>query len=181
MLACRKALSAVEAEAMSTVIQQTFMASREFSEANIIALYVAVHNEVDTTRVLTQALAGGKSVLLPAVCGDGLDFRQINGLVSLRRGTFGVMEPDSSCVVREPGEADVIVVPGVAFDLAGRRVGYGKGYYDRVLHTLEGTGKLVGFSYELQLVADIATEPHDVRMDMIVTEKRVVRPRDSRD
>ncbi len=181
MLACRKALSADEAEAMSTVIQQMFMASREFAEAKTIALYAAAHNEVDTTQVLTQALADGKSVLLPVVCSDGLDFRQISELASLRRGTFGIMEPDNSCMVRDPGEADVIVVPGVAFDLAGRRVGYGKGYYDRVLHSLEGTGKLVGFSYELQLVADISTEPHDVTMDMIVTEKRVVRPRCPRD
>ncbi len=181
MLAYRKSLSAAEAEAMSTAIQKTFMASREFSEAKTIALYAAVHNEVDTAHVLAQALTDGKSVLLPVVCGDGLDFRQINGLMSLRRGAFGIMEPDDGCIVREPGEADVIVVPGVAFDLAGRRVGYGKGYYDRVLHSLEGMGKLVGFSYELQLVADISSEPHDVTMDMIVTEKRVVRPRASRD
>jgi 5-formyltetrahydrofolate cyclo-ligase len=180
MLARRKSLSAVEADAMSRVIQQTFMASREFAGANIIALYAAVHNEVDTTDVLKQALAGGKLVLLPAVSGNSLNFRQISGLAHLKRGAFGVMEPDSSCMARAPREADVIVVPGVAFDLAGRRVGYGKGYYDRVLHTLEGAGKLVGFSYEMQLVADISAEPHDVKMDIIVTEKRVVRPRDLR-
>ncbi len=181
MLGLRKALSAAEAEAMSRVIQRTFMASREFAEAKIIALYAAVHNEVDTTKVLMQAIAGGTLVLLPAVRGDELHFRQISGLASLRRGTFGILEPDSSCPVRVPQEADVIVVPGVAFDLAGRRIGYGKGFYDRLLHTLEGTGKLVGFSYELQLVEDISAEPHDVNMDMIVTEKRVVRPRASRD
>ncbi len=180
MLACRKSLSATEVEAMSGIIQRTFMACREFEEAEIVALYVPVHNEVDTSRVLKESLIRGNSVLLPAVRGDGLDFRQISDLASFQRGEFGIMEPDCNCPVWSPREADVIVVPGVAFDLSGRRVGYGKGYYDRVLHTLEGTGKLVGFSYELQLVADISTEPHDVRMDMIVTEKRVVRPRGSR-
>ncbi len=181
MLARRKSLSALEAEAMSVVIQQTFMASREFCGAKIIALYAAVNNEVDTSDVLKQALAGGKLVLLPAVKGNDLSFRQVTGLSSLKRGAFGIMEPDSNCIVWAPQEADVIVVPGVAFDLAGRRIGYGKGYYDRVLHALEGTGKLVGFGYEMQLVADISAEPHDVRMDMIVTERRVVRPRGTRD
>jgi 5-formyltetrahydrofolate cyclo-ligase len=181
LLARRKALSVAEVEAMSEVIQKTFMASREFAEAKIIALYAAAHNEVDTAAVLKQSLADGKSVLLPTVCGDGLDFRQISGLASLHGGAFGILEPDSSCTVRIPQEADVIVVPGVAFDLMGRRVGYGKGYYDRVLHTLEGFGKLVGFCYEMQLVTDISAEPHDVKMDMIITEKQVVRPRDPRD
>ncbi len=181
MLVLRKSLSAAEAEAMSSVIQQTFMASAEFAGAETIGLYVPVHQEVDTTEVLKQALASGKSVLLPAVSGDRLEFRQISSQELLQRGAFGIMEPDSTCPVRAPREADVIVVPGVAFDLAGRRIGYGKGYYDKVLHALEGTGKLVGFCYEVQIVTDISAEPHDVRMDMIITEKRVVRPRDSRD
>jgi len=61
--------------------------------------------------------------------------------------------------------------------LAGKRVGYGKGYYDKTLHFVEGRKKLVGFCYEFQLVEEIKDEPHDVRMDLLVTEKRVMRPR----
>jgi 5-formyltetrahydrofolate cyclo-ligase len=78
-----------------------------------------------------------------------------------------------------PQNADLIVVPGIAFDVMGRRIGYGKGYYDRALHDLEGEGKLVGFCYDFQLVDEIIGEPHDVTMDMIITDKRVVRLRAS--
>ena len=71
-----------------------------------------------------------------------------------------------------------IVIPGIAFDMTGKRIGYGKGYYDRTLHHLEGEGKLVGFCYDFQLVDAIAGEPHDVLMDLLITDKRVIRPRD---
>jgi 5-formyltetrahydrofolate cyclo-ligase len=67
------------------------------------------------------------------------------------------------------------VVPGVAFDRSGRRIGYGKGYYDKTLHVLEGSGRLVAFCYDFQLFEEIVGEPHDVTMDIIVTETTVVR------
>jgi 5-formyltetrahydrofolate cyclo-ligase len=95
----------------------------------------------------------------------------------LHRGAFSVPEPDGACSVHSPEEADLIVVPGVAFDLRGRRIGYGKGYYDRALHQLEGRGRLVGFCYDFQVVDEIAAECHDVMMDLIVTERRVINPR----
>jgi 5-formyltetrahydrofolate cyclo-ligase len=73
-------------------------------------------------------------------------------------------------------EADVVVLPGIAFDLKGHRIGYGKGYYDKTLHRLEGQGRLVGLCYDFQLVEMITGEPHDVKMDLIISEKRIVRP-----
>jgi 5-formyltetrahydrofolate cyclo-ligase len=96
----------------------------------------------------------------------------------MHRGAYGILEPDDASEIIDPDRADLIIVPGIAFDMAGKRVGYGKGYYDRVLHHLEGSGRLVGFCYDWQLVKGIAGEPHDVTMDMLITEKRVIRPRD---
>jgi len=86
------------------------------------------------------------------------------------------MEPCSTHRHFELEDADIFVVPGIAFDLQGHRIGYGKGYYDKALHRLEGQGKLVGLCYDFQLVDRIAGEPHDVKMDLILSEKRVVRP-----
>ena len=144
----------------------------------MLALYAPVHNEVDTSVVFVEALAALKSVLYPAVCGEGLVFQRVLDQKELKKGAFGISEPAAVCEAYDPSEADLVVIPGVAFDVHGKRIGYGKGYYDKTLHSIEGQGKLVGFCYDFQVVETIADEPHDVKMDMLITEKRVLRPRD---
>jgi 5-formyltetrahydrofolate cyclo-ligase len=175
MLARRRALADTETRPAGLLAQQALIATREFAEARVIGLYAPVHNEVETAEVMWAALASAKIVLFPVVCPEGLEFRQIDDPDMLRKGAFSIPEPDVACPIHSPGEADIIVIPGVAFDLSGRRIGYGKGYYDRALHQLEGKGRLVGLCYDFQIVGEIPGEPHDVRMDMIITERRVIR------
>lgn len=177
MLAKRKALAGITGKLASRLVQQTFVATEEFAAASVIVLYAAVHNEVETADVLQAALATSKTVLFPAVSSEGLVFRRIENASALRKGAYGIMEPPAACIGYPPEVADLIVIPGIVFDLAGRRIGYGKGYYDRALHQLEGMGKLAAFCYDFQVMDEIMGEPHDVRMDMIVTETRVIRPR----
>jgi 5-formyltetrahydrofolate cyclo-ligase len=174
----RKYLAVAEARAASLQVQKAFIASAEFASSKVLALYAPIHNEVDTSVVFVEALAALKSVIYPAVCGEGLVFRRVLSLKGLQKGPFGISEPAASCEACDPREADLIVIPGVAFDVQGKRIGYGKGYYDKTLHSIEGQGKLVGFCYDFQVVETIADEPHDVKMDMLITEKRVLRPRD---
>jgi 5-formyltetrahydrofolate cyclo-ligase len=174
----RKHLAVAEAKAASLQVQRAFIASAEFARAKVVALYAPIHKEVDTFAVFVEALAASKSVLYPAVCGERLVFSRVLGLKGLQKGAFGISEPASSCETYDPREADLIVIPGVAFDSQGKRIGYGKGYYDKTLHSIEGQGKLVGFCYDFQLVENIADEPHDVKMDILITEKRVLRPWD---
>ncbi len=145
-----------------------------FAKARVVALYAPIHNEVNTVEVMQAALASTKIVLFPVVCHRSLEFRRITNPSVLRRGAFNILEPDETCPVHSPEEADLIVVPGVSFDVSGRRIGYGKGYYDNALHQLEGKGRFVGFCYDFQLVDEIADEPHDVKMDMIITERRTI-------
>ena len=178
MLARRRALPATEGMSASRVVQQKLIETGEFAEARVVALYSPIHNEVETAQVLQAAVASAKVVLFPAVCSGGLEFRRISDPAVMRRGPFGIPEPDEACPVHSPDDADLIVVPGVAFDLCGRRIGYGKGYYDNALHRLEGKGRLIGFCYDFQVAEKIEGEPHDVRMDLIITERRVIRPRD---
>jgi len=178
MLARRKALPVTAGRSASWLVQQALIETAEFAEAQVVALYAPTHNEVETAQVLHAALASAKVVVFPAVCPGGLEFRRISNPAAMRRGPFGIPEPDAGCPVFSPAEADLIVIPGVAFDLCGKRIGYGKGFYDKALHGLEGRGRLVGFCYDFQLVEEIAGEPHDVRMDLIITERRVIRPRD---
>ena len=169
----RRGLSPQQVSCQSLALQSRLLALPEFMRAQVVALYAPIHHEVETSAVALEALAVGKTLLYPAVEGSDMQFRQVQGLDELTPGRYGIPEPCGTAW--EPQRADLIVVPGVAFDLSGRRIGYGKGYYDRSLHRLEGTGRLVGFCYDFQLFEEIVGEPHDVTMDIIVTESRVVR------
>lgn len=176
MLNRRKSLSDEEIRSAGFRAQQAFMASPEFSVARVLALYSPIHGEVDTSEVLRTALKEGKIVLYPVVCGDGLRFIRVTDPDGLRKGAFGIPEPCLSGEAFPLDRTDVFVIPGVAFDLSGRRIGYGKGFYDRALHQFEGRGRLIGFCYDFQVVEEIAGEPHDVAIDVIVTDRRVIRP-----
>lgn len=157
----------------SLALQRRFLALPEFYRSELLGLYAPIQHEVDTSLVACEALSTGRALLYPAAVGSDLQFRRVNSLGELSPGRYGIPEPvGASC---DPVEADLIVIPGVVFDLFGRRIGYGKGFYDKALHRLEGTGRLVGFCYDFQLYHEIVGEPHDVTMDLIVTESRVVR------
>jgi 5-formyltetrahydrofolate cyclo-ligase len=169
----RRELTPQQVSTQSLALQRHFLALPEFMGAGVLALYAPIHHEVETAAVAGAALSTGKTLLYPAVEGHELQFRRVVGLNELIPGRFGIPEPKGEPC--NPADADLIVVPGVAFDHFGRRIGYGKGFYDRALHRLEGGGRLVGFCYEFQLFQEIVGEPHDVMMDLIVTELRVVR------
>jgi len=172
-LAKRRELTPQQVTSLSSELQLRFLDLPEFRRASVLALYAPIHHEVETSAVAAAALSTGRALLYPAVQGDGLQFRRVAALSDLVPGRFGIPEPKGG--TRSPDDADLIVVPGVAFDLFGRRIGYGKGFYDKCLHRLEGSGRLVAFCYDFQLYQEIVGEPHDVTMDMIVTELRVVR------
>jgi 5-formyltetrahydrofolate cyclo-ligase len=154
MLAHRKSLSPEEFRSASLHIQKTFLETDNFKRARSVLVYSPIHYEVDTELI----------------------FREVSDFSSLEKGAFGILEPCASGRLFDVEDADILVVPGVAFDLNGHRIGYGKGYYDKTIHRLEGHGKLVGLCYDFQLVDEILGESHDVKMDLIITDKRVVCP-----
>jgi 5-formyltetrahydrofolate cyclo-ligase len=175
MLAHRKSLTEAEFKSASLLIQDALLGMDEYKRARLLAIYAPIHHEVDTARIAAEALGSGKRVAFPVVVEHGLVFREVKELSSLEKGSYGIMEPCPTCMVFEPDEVDIFILPGIAFDLQGHRIGYGKGYYDKTLHRLEGKGRFVAFCYDFQLLEAIVGEPHDVRMDMIITEKRVIR------
>ena len=172
-LAKRRELTPQQVSSQSLALQKRFLALPEFRSSATVALYAPIHHEVETAAVASEAISTGKTLLYPAVVGNDLQFRRVSALDELVPGRFGIPEPQGAPC--NPADADLIVVPGVAFDIFGRRIGYGKGFYDRSLHRLERSGRLVGFCYDFQLFEEIVGEPHDVTMDLIVTELRVVR------
>lgn len=174
MLAHRRRLSDAERVACGREIQRTFLELDAYQRATAIALYLPVNGEVPTEAIVHHSQTAGKTIYLPVIEGERIVLQQFLHPEGLRPGKFGILEPSAGGLTAEPHHIDLFVVPGVVFDLNGNRGGYGKGYYDRLLHSCCGSSLLVGFCYDFQLVAQIAAEPHDVRMNMVITERRVI-------
>jgi 5-formyltetrahydrofolate cyclo-ligase len=174
MLARRRQMSSSERYTASALIQQALTSLPVFVSAQVVALYHAIDNEVATGGLISAAREAGKDILLPAVCGATLHFRKVDDEQLLIPGAFDIAEPPADAPAVGIDSIDLVLVPGIVFDLQGRRIGYGKGYYDRTLHDWEGQGHLIGLCYDFQLVDQIEGEPHDVEMDLILTEKRLV-------
>jgi 5-formyltetrahydrofolate cyclo-ligase len=176
LLLQRRSLTPEAWSASSYAAQINLLSTDEYIQAECVALYASAHNETGTELIMSAAFQAGKRVLYPAVCGHQMVFRSVVRLEELRKGLFGIMEPCPTGVDHQANEPDLVVVPGVAFDLNGHRIGYGKGYYDRFLHHADCTACLVGLCHDFQLTdVAIPTDSHDIPMDIIVSDKRIIR------
>lgn len=179
MLSLRDSLSAEEREAKGRQIARLLERLREFQEAESILAYASFKSEVPTGDIIHLVLEQGKRVLLPVVEPEGrrLIPVEVRGLEELAPGYAGIPEPRQGA--RNPAlleEVELILVPGVAFDLQGHRLGYGKGFYDRFLANLKSSLSKIGLAYELQILERLPVRDHDLPMTAVVTEKRVIRP-----
>ena len=150
----------------------------EYRRADTIHCYAsALPGEVRTDPLITRSLSDRKGVICPRVRAHGqLDHHEIAQLSHLVESAFGLREPDAELAPPvDPEQADLIVAPGVAFAEDGARLGMGGGYYDRFLAQV--SSPIVGLAYEMQLVDTLPMAEHDRRVDLIVTELRVIRCR----
>lgn len=171
MLARRKHLAAEICLSHSLRIQERFLAMAVYRDAGTLALYSPILNEVFTEEIFHCARREGKKLAFPRVQGEDLVFVEVASRRELMPGSFGVLEPGGQDLV-PASELDVLLVPGVAFDLCGHRLGYGKGFYDRALGRQGRPRQVIGLCYELQLVQRLPAEEHDVCLDLLVTEER---------
>lgn len=140
----------------------------EFRRAKVVLLYWSMADEVQT-HAFVERWYREKTLLLPCVQGDDLVLRRYTGPECMVSGEqFGIGEPTGP-EWTDLGAVELIVVPGVAFDSEGNRMGRGRGFYDRLLKSTPRATK-VGVAYDFQLLDHIATEPHDVSMDRVITE-----------
>jgi|GEM_PF-59780 len=147
----------------------------EFAGAKNILLYSSKGSEVHTSDILRSALSLGKKVALPVTKKEGkeLELYWVDSPDELVLGRYGIMEPKAEPEkLARPSEINLAIVPGVSFDLRGHRLGYGMGYYDSLLPKL--SCPKIALAYEIQLVPRVPNEPHDVAVDKIITEKRVI-------
>lgn len=145
-----------------------------FQHAQIIQTYVALRQEVDTHELIRRLLRTGKQVAAPKVeAGNELRQYFISDFFELQPGAFGILEPQpESSRLASPEQFDLVLVPGLAFDRAGHRLGAGKGYYDRFLAQIKAPKIALAFAF--QIVEEIPIEAHDQRVNVIVTEKEVI-------
>lgn len=158
---------------------ENFLGSQIYKNSDVLLCYASLVDEIKTDAVIDKALSDGKKVFLP-VCKntDGeMDFYEISGLDELISGFFGVREPDTRrCKNRFDIAGDsknaVCIVPGLAFDKKGFRLGYGKGYYDRFLSKYSGVS--VGFCYSELIFDSVPADIYDKKVDYICCESGIL-------
>jgi 5-formyltetrahydrofolate cyclo-ligase len=178
ILAARRRLSAAECLARSRRIWERVAALACYQRARVVLAYMAFDHEVLTDGLIRQATASGKQIVLPRVQTDRRDLA-LYGIEELQRdvapGYRGILEPrPHSTQVVAPEALDLALVPGVAFDLRGGRLGFGVGFYDRLLSRLPRDTPTVGLAFDFQIIPRLPSQPHDIMLEAIVAESRVI-------
>jgi len=167
-IAFRNRLSQEQHQHYDQMICERILTSQEYRKADLIFMYMAYRNEVDLAIVMDHAFNHQKKIAVPRVVSDDLVFHTIRSVDELITGYHSIKEPTEIMpVIHET--PDLILVPGVAFDRTGNRMGYGKGFYDRFLSKHSGCYKMA-VAYEGQFTASIEAKEYDVKMDSIITE-----------
>ena len=169
----RFALCDEEIRQKSLLISEKLQGLESFKLSKSIALYSPILNEVRTGSIFISAVEMEKEVYFPRVNGPSLDFYRIHNLEQLKPGKFGVLEPEPNLFKADPQEIGLFIVPGLAFDKSGNRLGYGKGYYDRALSNIPEHRK-VGIAYGFQVRDSVPADDNDQKVGAIVTEQGIV-------
>lgn len=180
ILKARLSMSQERVLEKSKTIMDSILASGIYRKSSHIMVYVDFRNEVGTESLIIHALAAGKRVSVPITDIKGKRLTPSELLYypgDLKPGAWGILEPQESCARPvDPGELDLVIVPGVAFDAGGNRLGYGGGFYDRFLpRTRPGTVYLAP-AFELQMVENVFPGTLDVPVHIIFTEERLLKP-----
>jgi 5-formyltetrahydrofolate cyclo-ligase len=143
----------------------------EFLKARGVGAFASIPHEINTYPILEGALSSGKKLFLPKVNKEKshFDFFPVADLKNLKSGPFGIQEP-TALKAADWEELDLVLVPGLAFDRKGNRLGFGKGFYDRVLPQLKKSCLVVGLGYSFQLVDQVPTGSHDAPVRAVLNE-----------
>lgn len=177
----RKKLSVAEAAAKSEKIVKQLRQLKEYSDARVVMMYVSLDFEPDTKKLIKEELggeekktSGRKKILVPFTdCGSQKKIyaAHLQDFDTLVPGAFNILEPEIKN--KYEGNIDLVLVPGVAFDEKGNRIGVGKGCYDAFL-TVHRKALKIGLAFEQQIVGEVPFEEHDVPVDIVITEARII-------
>lgn len=182
MKARRKEISADEKSAADAVICEKLKARSDIGEmvdpfdfGSPLAVYLASQDEINIDPYIEYMLRAGVEVVAPRWNGETYELARLKGLdeKNMRRGPMGIREPVDADIV-EPKEVSAWIIPGLAFTRGGKRLGYGGGWYDRLLASAPKDAVKIGVAYSFQIVDDLPSEPHDVPLTDVVDEKDMV-------
>lgn len=181
MRARRAGLDPERRRALSAAACARLEALPAWRAAGVVGGYCAIGGELDPADVLAAARIQGKIVVLPRVTSlrPRLRFHRVDTVAALRPGAFGIAEPDAGALAVPAADVNLFLVPGLAFDRAGARLGFGGGYYDELIADLDlgnaaRSSVFVGVAYAFQVLPGIAPGPGDRRVDLVVTDEEVI-------
>ena len=175
----RNAIPPEVRNAKNRMIHERLYALDAFIEANVIFSFVSFRTEVDTFRIIKKAFLDNKKVVIPKVskATHMLLLYEIKDMDELLPGSMGIPEPSVTTDDRSFSihDVEIVIIPGLGFDIHGNRIGYGAGYYDKLLAEMKKAVPIIAPAYEEQVVDSIPSEAHDVKVNGIVTDRCVIR------
>jgi len=162
----KRAMTSEEISRRSEKLGELFLASEAYRNAKTIYGYLPYNQEVRTVPMLEQALRDGKRVAVPKVFGDTMEFIYLDDLNAVEKGYSGIPEPIADGPIAHD-ETALVLMPGLAFDPQGHRIGYGGGFYDKYL-SMEPGHPTLALCYEFQMLPHLETEEHDIPVDYVI-------------
>lgn len=182
LVAQRSSMPPDEALRRSADVQENVRQVPGWQELRTVLVYLPFQNEVDTWELIHELWGRGASTLAPCCrpeCPGEMDFYQFRSLQDLRPGSYTIPEPDPGlCPLVDVRNCECILTPGVAFDRQGFRLGFGGGYYDRLLALTEKNVQTIGLAYDFQIMETLPREPHDQAVQVVCTDKERIWPRE---
>jgi 5-formyltetrahydrofolate cyclo-ligase len=169
----RDSLSKREVLSKSKLIKEKLFSIGEFKLAKTICFFVSFNSEIHTHNMIKEAIKQGKDVCVPIATDGHLILSKIKSFKDLdKENIYGILEPSKEDKINK-NKVDVIVVPGTVFDKQKHRIGYGQGYYDKLLKKYQGLS--VGICFDLQIIGKVPRNEWDEKLDLVISEKRVVK------
>ena len=178
MLRKRLSLSSEEIKNKSRKICLTLIKNSDYINSRNIMFYVATKSEVQTEEIIKESIEIGKTISVPIILPKYTDLipsKLINFDKELEKGKKGILEPKKEYHRLFPIEdLDLIILPGIAFDLEGNRIGRGLGYYDKFLKKVNPSTRFIALAFEMQIVEKLPNDKNDIPVDKIITEERII-------
>ena len=165
----RKSMNPLIKISADTKIALAVMNDTAYKKTDTVFCYVSSAIEVDTSILIENSLSSGKTVAVPKCFGEDMRLFRIHSLDGLEKGAFGILEPTDLSEETAPDENSVCIVPALAFDCDGYRLGYGKGYYDRFLSEYKGVS--IGIIYDEYIIAEIPKDKFDIAVNNVISDK----------
>ncbi|MBK5251755.1 MAG: 5-formyltetrahydrofolate cyclo-ligase [Peptostreptococcaceae bacterium] len=178
ILSQRDAMSGEDNKRLSGTICRSLIALSAYNEAKTVMCFLSFRSEVNTSLIVKNILGSGKKLIVPVtdIKTKTLKLSYVKSMDDLVKSTYGILEPSPSAFKEaSPKDIDLVLVPGACFNLKGYRIGYGGGYYDKFLPQIRKDALALGLCYDFQIVSSIYPEKHDIPVDIVLSEKRMIK------